>query len=100
MDALLALAHSPSSRLPPETRESLRASFPDIFTNRKQRKAIEYHNTINSGPRRARRTQGRPERRRNATKVLDGAAALGWQGRHGQIKVSALTTPVGLLSVS
>jgi hypothetical protein len=78
IDALLALAHSPASRLPLETREALRTSFPDIITNRKQRKTIEYHNNINSGPR---RTQHRPERRRNATRVLDGAAVVEWQ-RH------------------
>lgn len=44
-DALLNLAKSPLARLTAETRESLRTDVPEIVTNRKQRKAIEYHNT-------------------------------------------------------
>ncbi|GLB42206.1 hypothetical protein LshimejAT787_1102210 [Lyophyllum shimeji] len=45
-DTLLNLAKSPLSRLPSELRDSLRTEVPEIITNRKQRKAIEYHNQL------------------------------------------------------
>ncbi|KAF9459641.1 hypothetical protein BDZ94DRAFT_996735 [Collybia nuda] len=112
-DALLGLMHSPLARLPLGTRESLRAAFPELVTNRRQRKALEYHTHIQSQvqvqvhaqpqpqpqpqaqrqarlqsksffpfvrvqPRRNRPAGRAPERRRNATKVVDEAS---WRGR-------------------
>jgi hypothetical protein len=57
-DALLNLAKSPLARLSPETRDSLRNNVPEIMTNRKQRKAIEYRNHIqHQAENKAQRTQ-------------------------------------------
>lgn len=41
---LLNLSGSPLARLTPSTREALRATFPELMTNRKQRKTMERNN--------------------------------------------------------
>ena len=87
--SLLNLANSPLSRLSSETRETLRISIPEIMTNRKQRKAIEYRNQTQNQAvvspvkpvitRRIRPVGRVSDRgRRNAGKVVD---ELGWRGR-------------------
>jgi len=87
---LLNLATSPLSRMSTETRESLRISVPEIVTNRKQRKAIEYRqNQVQSAivssvrpviPQRIRPVGRLPDKgRRNAGKVV--VDELGWRGR-------------------
>ncbi|KAG6909488.1 hypothetical protein DXG01_017210 [Tephrocybe rancida] len=47
-DTLLNLANSPLARLPQPQRDALRGDVPEVITNRKQRKAIEYHNQIHA----------------------------------------------------
>ncbi|KAG6872488.1 hypothetical protein C0995_009350 [Termitomyces sp. Mi166 len=47
-DTLLNLANSPLSRMPQPQRDSLRREVPEVMTNRKQRKAIEHFNHINT----------------------------------------------------
>lgn len=42
-DTLLALAASPLSRISVATRDTLRTRLPELVTNRKQRKAMDYH---------------------------------------------------------
>lgn len=100
VDALLALAQSPLSRLPIETRDALRVSFPELITNRKQRKAIEYHNNMAqlkasmSQPRRTRplaRASG-TERKRNASMLIEEA---GWRGR-----IPTAAIPVALVAAA
>ncbi|RDB27862.1 hypothetical protein Hypma_002089 [Hypsizygus marmoreus] len=85
-DVLLNFAHSPLARLSAETRDALRVSVPEIMTNRKQRKAMEYHNHPQHSParvqlvppRRTRPVSRVPERRRNVAKVVDDVS---WRGR-------------------
>ncbi|KAG6829106.1 hypothetical protein H0H92_005648 [Tricholoma furcatifolium] len=47
-DILLNLANSPLSRMPQSQRDILRVEVPEVITNRKQRKAIEYFNQMNT----------------------------------------------------
>jgi hypothetical protein len=79
---LLTIYRSPLSSLPLETREALRASVPEILTNRKMRKSWDHFESARAtGNMRRSRAVGRTsgfERRRNATAVLDEA---GWRGR-------------------
>ncbi|KAF5379145.1 hypothetical protein D9615_006045 [Tricholomella constricta] len=74
-DTLLNLALSPLSRLPLEVRESLRSQVPEIVTNRKQRKAIEYSNQRvgNASPatRRSPPAARSTERKRNAPQAVE-----------------------------
>ena len=89
---LLTISRSPLSYLPLETREALRASIPEILTNRKMRKSWDHFEHVKiAGNARRSRAAGRssgPERRRNATAVLDEA---GWRGR-----VPSVTMPVSI----
>ncbi|KAG5641767.1 hypothetical protein DXG03_004262 [Asterophora parasitica] len=89
-DTLLNLVNSPLSRLPIEVREKLRVEVPEIITNRKQRKAIEYHKQlVDNTALAARRSRpsARPiERKRNAPHVVDRV----W--RHAQ----PIVTPIAL----
>ncbi|KAG6865229.1 hypothetical protein C0991_004287 [Blastosporella zonata] len=47
-DTLLNLANSPLSRLPQSQRDALRGAVPEVVSNRKQRKAVEYHNHVHA----------------------------------------------------
>ncbi|KAF8069065.1 hypothetical protein FPV67DRAFT_1669098 [Lyophyllum atratum] len=76
------LAQSPLARLPMELRDSLRGDVPEIITNRKQRKAIEYHNQLvqnTAVSHRSRPSVRAPteRRRRNTPQVVD---HVGWRG--------------------
>ncbi|KAG6834558.1 hypothetical protein H0H93_008944 [Arthromyces matolae] len=47
-DTLMNLANSPLARMPQTQRDTLRSEIPEVMTNRKQRKAIDFYNHLNA----------------------------------------------------